>query len=162
MKINTQEVAKLFQEKKYSELIFFLESFPEKLPSEILNILAISRLLRKKDEESLSKALGEFKEVYTREKHTQTGLNGLINFFNSAADFYDYLGYQDTSNRATGYLKESVVFFKEAESYFGYEKRLVSVAIRVFKRLNDLDTILEFYKKLHEKGDSTLSIFSRS
>ena len=78
-----KEISKLFQEKKYSELIFFLESFSEKLPSEILNILAISRLLRKKDEESLSKALGEFKEVYTREKHTQTGLNGLINFLNS-------------------------------------------------------------------------------
>ena len=160
MKINTQEVAKLFQAKKYSELIFFLESFSEKLPSEILNILAISRLLRKKDDESLSKALGEFKEVYSRETHTQTGLNGLINFLNSAADYYDYLGYQDTSNRATDYLKEGVVFFKEAESYFGYEKRLISVAIRVFKRLNDLDTILAFYKKLHEKGDSTLSIFS--
>ena len=160
MKINTQEVAKLFQAKKYSELIFFLESFSEKLPSEILNILAISRLLRKKDDESLSKALGEFKEVYSRETHTQTGLNGLINFLNSAADFYDYLGYQDTSNRATGYLKEGAAFFEEAESYFGYEKRLISVAIRVFKRLNDLDTILAFYKKLHEKGDSTLSIFS--
>ena len=160
MKINTQEIAKLFQEKRYSELIFLVESFPEKLPPEILNILAISRLLRKKDEETFSKALGEFKEVYIREKQTQTGLNGLINFLNSAADFYDYLGYQDTSNRATKYLNEGVVFFKEAEGYFGYEKRLISVVIRVFKRLNDLDTILEFYKKLHEKGDSNLSIFS--
>ena len=107
--------------------------------------MTISRLLRKKDDESLSKALGEFKEVYSRETHTQTGLNGLINFLNSAADFYDYLGYQDTSNRATGYLKEGAAFFEEAESYFGYEKRLISVAIRVFKRLNDLDTILAFY-----------------
>ena len=46
--------------------------------------MAISRLLRKKDDESLSKALGEFKEVYSRETHTQTGLNGLINFLNEA------------------------------------------------------------------------------
>ncbi len=160
MKINTQEIAKLFQAKRYSELIFLIESFTEKLPSEILNILAISRLLRKKDDESLSTALKEFKEVYKREKKNQIGLNGLINFLNSAADFYDYLGYQDTSNRATSYLNEGVVFFKEAEGHFGYEKRLISVAIRVFKRLNDLDTILEFYKKLHEKGDSNLSIFS--
>ena len=111
MTINAQEIAKLFQAKRYSELIFLIESFSEKLSPEILNILAISRLLRKKDEESLSKALCEFKEVYTREKQTQTGLNGLINFLNSAADYYDYLGYQDTSNRATGYLKEGVVFF---------------------------------------------------
>ena len=160
MTINTQEIAKLFQAKRYSELIFLIESFSEKLPPEMLNILAISRLLRKKDEESLSKALGEFKEVYTRGKQTPTGLNGLINFLNSAADFFDYLGYQDTTSRATAYLNEAVVFFKEAENYFGYEKRLISVAIRVFKRLNDLDTILAFYKKLHEKGDSTLSIFS--
>ena len=56
MKIDTQKIAKLFQAKRYSELIFLLESFSEKLPSEILNILAISRLLNKKDEKDRTHA----------------------------------------------------------------------------------------------------------
>ena len=49
--------------------------------------------------------------------------------------------------------------FKEAENNFGYEPRLVSVAIRVFKRLNYLDIVLNYYKKLFEKKDITLSMF---
>ncbi len=160
MKIDTHKIAKLFQEKKYSELIFLIESFSGNIKPEILNILAISRLLGKKDVETFNTAISEFKQVYLAEKKTQTGLNGLINFLNSIADFYDYLGYQDRTNAATAHLKESVILFKDAEKYFGYEKRLISVAIRIFKRLNNLDIILEYYKKLFENGDSTLSTFS--
>ena len=156
---NTKDIAKLFQEKKYSELIFLIETTFQKIPNEILNILAISRLLEKKDEESLTKAIGEFEQVYLNENKTQTGLNGLINFLNSIADYYDYLGNQDTTNAANNYLKKSITYFHEAEKYFGYEPRLVSVAIRVFKRLNDLGSTLNYYKQLYDKGDITLSTF---
>ena len=159
MKMNTSEIAKLFQEKKYTQLIYLIETFDGELSAEILNILAISRLSKGQDKETFEIAINEFKKVYLKEKKTETGLNGLINFLNSSADFYDYLGRQDTTNAATNYLKESIFFFKEAEKNFGYEKRLVSVAIRVFKRLNNLDVILHYYKKLFLNEDHTLSTF---
>ena len=44
-----KEISKLFQEKKYTELIFAIETGFREVPAEILNILAISRLLQKKD-----------------------------------------------------------------------------------------------------------------
>ncbi len=154
-----KEISKLFKEKKYSELIFTIESSSKEISPEILNILAISRLLVKKDNLSLNTAINEFREVYLKEKKSQIGLNGLINYLNTSADYYDYLGYQDSSNAANKYLKDGIIFFKEAEDNFGYEARLISVAIRVFKRLNNLDIILNYYKKLYEKKDITLSMF---
>ena len=157
MKIDLSQIAKLFREKKYTELVYLIESFDGELSAEILNILAISRLLRGQDKETFEIAINEFKKVYLQEKKTETGLNGLINFLNSSADYYDYLGRQDRTNAATNSLKESISLFKEAEKHFGYEKRLVSVAIRVFKRLNNLDVTLHYYKKLFLNEDHTLS-----
>ena len=36
-----KDIGKLFQEKKYSELIYLIETSFQKVPNEILNILAI-------------------------------------------------------------------------------------------------------------------------
>ena len=58
-----KDIAKLFQEKKYSELIYLIETSFQKIPNEILNILAISRLLENKNEQSLIKAIEEFEQV---------------------------------------------------------------------------------------------------
>ena len=154
-----KEISKLFQEKKYSELIFTIESSFREIPPEILNILAISRLLDKKDTLNLKTAINEFRDVYLTEKKSHTGLNGLINFLNSSADYYDLLGYHDTSNSANSFLNDGINYFQEAENNFGYEPRLVSVAIRVFKRLNNLDNVLKYYKQLFEKKDITMSMF---
>ena len=154
-----KEISKLFQEKKYTELIFAIETGFREVPPEILNILAISRLLQKKDNLSFDAAIKEFREVYFKEKKSQTGLNGLINYLNSSADYYDYLGNQDNTNSSNIFLKDGINYFYEAEKNFGYEPRLISVAIRVFKRLNHLDIILNYYQKLFEKNDITLSMF---
>ena len=154
-----KQISKLFQEKKYSELIFTIESSFKEIPPEILNILAISRLLQKKDDLNLKTAINEFRDVYLKEKRSQTGLNGLINYLNSCADYYDLLGYHDTSNLSNDFLKDGINYFQEAENNFGYEPRLISVAIRVFKRLNHIDIVLNYYKKLFEKKDITLSMF---
>ena len=122
MKINTSEIAKLFREKKYTQLIYFIESFDGELSAEILNILAISRLSRGQDKETFEIAINEFKKVYLKEKKTETGLNGLINFLNSSADFYDYLGRQDTTNAATNYLKESIFSLKKLKNILAMKK----------------------------------------
>ncbi len=154
-----KEISKLFKEKRYAELIFAIETEFTEVPSEILNILAISRLLQKKDNSSYNTAIKEFRDVYLKEKKSQTGLNGLINYLNSSADYYDYLGNQDNSNSSNIFLKDGINYFYEAENNFGYEPRLISVAIRVFKRLNHLEIILNYYQKLFEKNDITLSMF---
>ena len=157
--LKKDKLRSLFQEKRYSELIFLIESSFINKPPEILNILAVSRLLKEKNKNTFNIAINEFHEVYLKEKKTENGLNGLVNFLNSASDFYDYLGNQDESNAATNFLKEGIILFKEAEINFKYNVRLVSSAIRVFKRLNNINSILNYYKKLFDHKNITLRNF---
>jgi predicted O-linked N-acetylglucosamine transferase (SPINDLY family) len=83
-----------------------------------------------------------------------------MNYLNAAADLDDYLGHQDTSNFSKFFLDQSVKFFKEAENKFGYNPKLILLGIRIFKRLNQLDTILIYYKKLFDKNDLNLLTFT--
>ena len=55
-----KDIAKL-SGKKYSEQSILLKQV-SKVPNEILNILAISRLLENKNEQSLIKAIEEFEQ----------------------------------------------------------------------------------------------------
>ena len=119
-----KDIAKLFR-KKYSELIYLIETSFQKIPNEILNILAPR--FENKNEQSLIKAIEEFERVYLNENKTQTGLNGLINYIDSSADYYDYSDHNNTLNAENSFEK-SVAYFKEAEKYFGYDPRLTSVA----------------------------------
>jgi protein O-GlcNAc transferase len=155
-----KEIKNLFLQKRFSEIIFLIESkFEEKTP-EILNILAISRLSQQRSREIYKQSLSEFEEAYLKDKNSQDGLNALMNYLNAAADLDDYLGLQDTSNFSKFFLDQSVKFFKEAENKFGYNPKLILLGIRIFKRLNQLDTILIYYKKLFDKNDLNLLTFT--
>ena len=155
-----KEIKNLFLQKRFSEIIFLIESkFEEKTP-EILNILAISRLSQQRSREIYKQSLSEFEEAYLKDKNSQNGLNALMNYLNAAADLDDYLGHQDTSNFSKFFLDQSVKFFKEAENKFGYNPKLILLGIRIFKRLNQLDTILFYYKKLFDKSDLNLLTFT--
>jgi len=159
MTINN-EIKNLFLQKRFSEIIFLIESKFEKKSSEILNILAISRLSQQRSREIYKQSLSEFEEAYLKDKNSQDGLNALMNYLNAAADLDDYLGHQDTSNFSKFFLDQSVKFFKEAENKFGYNPKLILLGIRIFKRLNQLDTILIYYKKLFDKNDLNLLTFT--
>ena len=90
-------IQKLFKEKKYSELIFLLSLILIKKNSQILNILAVTRLLRVKNQESYLAATEEFKDAYLKEKESQFGLEALTNLINSTVDFYNLTGPHDKS-----------------------------------------------------------------
>ena len=146
---------RLFVEKKYSELIFLIENDIKDRSARLLNILAVSRLIRKKNKETFILAISEFKQGYLKEKKTEIGLECLKNFINAIVDFYDYQGRFDESNFFEDYFKESVNMFKEAEIIFGYDKKLVSTIIRVFNRTNNLDKSLLYYELLFKNNDLT-------
>ena len=158
--INNNEIKNLFLQKRFSELIFLIESNYEEKSSEILNILAISRLSRERNKNNYKQALSELEEAYLKEKNSQNGLNALINYLNATADLSDYLGHHDTSGFSKFFFAQSIKFFKEAENKFGYNKKLISTGIRVFKRLNQIDIMLIYYKKLYEQNDLNLQTLS--
>lgn len=151
------KLKKLFVEKKYSELIFLIENDIKDRSARLLNILATSRLARQKNKESFIQAISEFKQGYLKEKQSELGLECLKNFINSVVDFYDYQGRFDNSDFFESYFNECLNFFKEADIYFGYDPKLVSSAIRVFNRTNNLDKALFYYDLLFKNNDLTVN-----
>ena len=82
------KLSNLFKEKKYDELIFFIQtSFPNK-SAQILNLLGAARLFNNRDKSSYFLALSDFKQAYINEKKTNFGLEALTNFINTAVDLY--------------------------------------------------------------------------
>ena len=155
------KISVLFNEKKYDELIFFLEAEFKNKSSQILNLLGVSRLFNSRDKKSLMLALPEFKQAYIQEKKTQFGLEALINFINTAVDFYIMQSpADDILNNSSIYLKQANELYDEATYFFGYNERLVSAIIRVYAQQANLDKILNGYKTLFDHGNLNLSTFS--
>ena len=143
------KISSLFKEKKYNELIFFIQSSFQNKSSQILNLLGVARLFNKKDKSSLILALSDFKQAYIKEKKTNFGLEALINFINTAADLYALQSpLEDTINDSSIFLNQTNDLFKEAEINFGYNEKLVSSIIRVYQHQGNLNKIL-FYLKMN-------------
>jgi len=155
---NIHKISILFKEKKFEELILHIEKNFKYKSAQILNILAVSRLLKFKDANSMILALQEFKEAYIKEKKTKYGLEALINFINTASDLYESLNIaQEKIFKSSDYLDESNSFFKEAELHFGYNKKLISAVLRVFKFQCQIKKVLFYYKLLLDKEELELN-----
>ena len=106
-------------------------------------------------------ALLEFKQAYIQEKKTQFGLEALINFINTAVDLHIMQSpADDILNDSSTYLNQTNELYDEAKYFFGYNEKLVSAIVRVYKQQANLDKILNGYKTLFEHGNLNLDTFS--
>ena len=151
----------LFNEKKYDEAIFLIQSSFKNKSSQVQNLLGVARLLNSKDKNSLILALSDFKQAYLKEKTTNFGLEALINFINTAVDLYILQSpLEDTINDSSIFLNQTNVLFEEAETNFGYNEKLVSAMIRAYQNQGNLNKTLSYLRKQFEKNDLNLSRFS--
>ena len=155
------KLSNLFKEKKYDELIIFIQnSFPKK-SAQILNLLGVARLFNNRDKNSLILALSDFKQAYLKEKKTNFGLEALINFINTAADLYALQSpLQDTKYDSSIFLNQTNDLFEEAKINFGYNEKLVSSIIRVYKHQANLNKTLFYLEKQFEKSELNQSGFA--
>jgi len=155
------KLSNLFKEKKYDELIIFIQnSFPKK-SAQILNLLGVARLFNNRDKNSLILALSDFKQAYIKEKKTNFGLEALINFINTAADLYALQSpLQDTKYDSSIFLNQTNDLFEEAKINFGYNEKLVSSIIRVYKHQANLNKTLFYLEKQFEKSELNQSGFA--
>jgi len=155
------KLSNLFKEKKYDDLIIFIQnSFPKK-SAQILNLLGVARLFNNRDKNSLILALSDFKQAYLKEKKTNFGLEALINFINTAADLYALQSpLQDTKYDSSIFLNQTNDLFEEAKINFGYNEKLVSSIIRVYKHQANLNKTLFYLEKQFEKGELNQSGFA--
>ena len=133
------KVKKLLAKKNFEEAIVFIESSFSNIEqtSEILNILGFCKLRKKSSNNfDLLSAIENFRASYLKEKNTNQGIEGLLNFIAS-------------SNKANQY-NDSIKYFKETESTMGYIRKLFLSIINVYKRLNDVESVIYYLKKIIE------------
>jgi len=133
------KVKKLLAKKNFEEAIVFIESSFSNIEqtSEILNILGFCKLRKKSSNNfDLLSAIENFRASYLKEKNTNQGIESLLNFIAS-------------SNKANQY-NDSIKYFKETESTMGYIRKLFLSIINVYKRLNDVESVIYYLKKIIE------------
>ena len=143
-------VKELFSKKNYEQVIVFIESNFSNIEqtSEILNILGVSKLQKKNSSNfDLLSAIENFRECYLKEKNTNQGIEGLLNFIAS-------------SNKANQY-EDSIRYFKETELTLGYIPKLFLAIANVYKILNDIESVIYYLKKIMKKEGMRNEVLQR-
>jgi len=134
------KVKKLLLKKNFEEIIMLIEntfSDVEKT-AEILNILGVSKLQKKNSNDfDLLSAIENFRDCYLKEKNTNQGIEGLLNFIVS-------------SNKAKQY-EDSIRYFKEIELTMRYIPKLYHLIVNIYKKLNDVESAIYYLKIIMEK-----------
>tara|TARA_B110000483_G_scaffold43683_1_gene54546 strand:- start:456 stop:2138 length:1683 start_codon:yes stop_codon:yes gene_type:complete len=155
MEEKVEVLKKLFLEKKYTELIFEIETNLEEKykTTPILNLLGACILLRtrgKKSKEDLAWASSVFKQAHLKERQTNHGLLALVNFINISVDIKTF--YEVEIN-----LKEIFSYFDEAQEFPDHNEVLILAILRVYKYLNNLEKTLYYLKILVDKKNCKIS-----
>ena len=148
--MKTFRVKKLFFKKNYEEVIVFIEKNFSNIEqtSEILNILGVSKLQKKNSSNfDLLSAIENFRDCYLKEKNTNQGIEGLLNFIAS-------------SNKANQY-EDSIRYFKETELTLGYIPKLFFAIVNVYKILNDIESVIYYLKKIMKKEGMRNEVLQR-
>ena len=143
-------VKELFSKKNYEQVIVFIESNFSNIEqtSEILNILGVSKLQKKNSSNfDLLSAIENFRDCYLKEKNTNQGIEGLLNFIAS-------------SNKANQY-EDSIRYFKETELTLGYIPKLFLAIVNVYKILNDIESVIYYLKKIMKKEGMRNEVLQR-
>ncbi len=145
---NNTEYKKLFAEKKYSELMFLIET--SKKEKDLLagehNLLGVTRILVEKNKKNIILSLDNFEKGYLKEKHTKIGLDSLKNFINLSVDLYKIPNTQID-------IKKIINYFQEAKEFWGYDKNLMLAIKRFYWRLNEVKKVQSILLEMIENKE---------
>ena len=147
------DIQKLFQEKKYSEIILLLDyKIPENQKNcGLLNLLGVCRLLKVKgkiNKEDYIRAINDFKKAFSKEKRTQNSLEAFKNFINVSVDLYNYENSTENHQKAYEFFKEILNIYDQDKDYFSKDEFLLLSLARIQTRLINLDKVREYLGKL--------------
>jgi hypothetical protein len=147
------EYKKLFEQKKYSELIFLIQASKkeEELSAGELNLLGVTRLLVEKNEKTIKMSLKNFEKAYLKDKNSKIGLDALKNFINLTVDLYKFPETEIDTNKTLNY-------FKEARNFWGYDKNLMLAIKRLYWRLNEVSKVQSILFEMIKIKNMTLQL----
>ena len=148
MNQNNKEYKKLFNEKKYSELIFLIQT--SKNENELLagehNLLGVTRLLIQKNKENILLSLNNFENAYLKEKTTKIGLDGLKNYINLKVDLYKI-------SKSEIDVRKTLAYFHEAKEFWTYDKNLMLAIKRFYWCLNEVGKVQSVLSEMIKNQD---------
>ena len=132
------ELKSLYQEKKFSELIYKINAnFGENTPAGILNLLGAAKLLVAISDEEILSARQTFKDAFLKDKSLS---EALYNYINLSTDVDD--------------MDEALLLGEEYKKNFGYEKKVFHSLARLHRNLGNLKKSYEYYETLINKNDA--------
>ena len=132
------ELKSLYQEKKFTELIYKINtSFDNNPPAGILNILGAAKLLIAISDEEILSARQTFKDAFLKDKSLS---EALYNYINLSTDVND--------------MEEALLLGEEYKKNFGYERKVFHSLARLHRNLGNLKKSYEHYEILIEKNDA--------
>ena len=157
MEQKSADLKKLFDEKRYSEIIDIIQNkISEKdKNSGLLNLLGVCKLLNSNKEDSIRSSIDDFRKSYLKEKNTANAHHALKNFINISVDLFD-IEFRDGKNVSENFFDEIFLYFNENKDYFSKNEGLASAIVRVFKRNLDINNIIYYLNKLIEINGNNL------
>ena len=145
------DIAKLYREKKYSEIISI---FDNKIPENQRNSLALiylglSRILKgDHSNENFILAINDFKKATLKEKRTRNSLEAFKNFINVSVELFNYDRSIENHQIVYKFFKEILSIYDQDKDFFSKDEFLMLSLVKVQTILSDLDKVREYCEEL--------------
>ena len=152
------DLKKLFDQKKYSEIIEIIDNEikEEDINSGLINLSGVCKILRDKSRMSLNEAINDFRKGYLREKNTKNSFEALKNFINVSMDLFDFDFKENIKNFPHKIFDEIFSYLKKHKSLFETDESFALAIIRVFKRTLDIDSVIYYLDKFVESKNQDI------
>ncbi len=157
------DISEAFKQKKYREIIEFIEKNIEesKRSSQILNILATCKILDGPvTKDILISTINIFKQSYLQDKKTNHALDALRNFINFSVNLFDF----DKSKENQIHCKKLFIlclnYYKYTNDLFKDDKLLLLAITRIYKRFSDIDNVIANLSKLIKNDSNDSMIYT--
>ena len=141
------ELQELFKQKQYSKIIFEIttQTQDEERSSSLCNLLGLSRISNdRKNKDTLSMALKDFKQGYLKEKNTNHAIDCLGNFITSSVLL------MDLEKDYKFDFSEIINFYKLTEKFCINHRPINLAMAMVYRRLNDAKKLILHFSRLIE------------
>ena len=154
-----QKIKNLFDQKKYSEVIYIAEKYTnlKERPPGLINIIGISKFYKDNlTRQDMFEALSCFEQTFIKGQNSVHGLNGLMNLIKLGlkASFV----FKDLSK----FLHNAAIHYLTAEKYFDKNDQFLDVGLDLFSHLLNIKKQKEIIHKILNSNTNSKFLRGRS
>lgn len=145
-----QVIQKLFQQKKYLEIINLIENKTEEAErsTNLFNILGLCTLLFSSKKENLPKVINYFKKGYLKEKSTPESQQALINLINISVVQFVAESKSEKKNFNSNLFNEIDQYYEDSKIYFSDKNLLRNAMVRKLRKSSNVFKLIRILKEI--------------